>query len=132
MTTRQKIEAIRNVQEYEVEIQDKLETIIKSTSDSLCYSLQQITIGDKVINVEYLRGLSGDLCDVDIPIEWLDDGFDYVAAYRDKAFREREERLKKEAEAKALAKLAAENEEYKTFLRLKKKFESQLSDKPLE
>lgn len=54
MTNRDKIEAIRKVQDIRSEISELLERIIEATSDYHCDCVDDFTIGNKNINVNYL------------------------------------------------------------------------------
>ena len=125
MTIREKIEAIRKVQDIRSEISEFLGRIIKHTSDYHCDCVDDFTIDNKNINVNYLwtcRGEHGH-DDVTIPIEWLDEGFDYRKAYQDCLWKAREAAIKKAAAAEKREKKRKEKEEYENYLKLKKKFE---------
>lgn len=83
MTNREKIEELRKVQDYKEEIADRLETIISNTSDSSCQCVCDFRIDGNEIYVRYQWEQCGDYghsAEI-IPIEWLDEGFDYKAAY---------------------------------------------------
>lgn len=58
-----------------------------------------------------------------IPIEWLDEGFDYRKAYQDYLWKARVAAIKKAAAAEKREKKRKEKEEYENYLKLKKKFE---------
>lgn len=134
MTIKEKIEAVQKVQDYEVEITELLEKIIKDTYDYHCDGINNFTIQDNNIYVNYCWTCRGDYGhdDVYIPIEWLDEGFDYKAAYKEKLrlaelARKREEekeRRRIEKERKKQAKLK-EKKEYEKYLELKKKYEGE-------
>ena len=121
----EKLEAIRKVQGYTVDIKEKLKEVIKDTYDYHCTDIEDFTVGRKAIAVTYhyvCRGY-GDVDYVDIPVEWLAEGFDYKAAYEEEK-RKTEERKKQEAieeQKKAEAKKA--RDEKKLYLKLKAKYE---------
>ena len=132
MTNREKIVALKKVQHCREEISSLLEQIVHDTYDYHCDGIRDFRIIDDKIFVDYewcCRGEYGrDECS--IPIEWLDEDFDYMAAYKE-AFRQaelaricKEENEKKRLEnlRKAKAKLRKE-QEYKKYLALKKKYE---------
>lgn len=83
MTNREKIEELRRVQDYKEEIEDLLEVIISITFDSSCQRVCSFTIDDNEIHVRYQWKQCGDCghSTETIPIEWLDEGFDYKTAY---------------------------------------------------
>lgn len=83
MTYREKIEELRRVQDYREEIADRLEMIISNTSDDSCQCVCNFTIDDNEIYVRYQWEQCGGYghSTETIPIEWLDEGFDYKAAY---------------------------------------------------
>lgn len=125
MTIQEKLDALKNVQDYEVDVKNKLEEIIKNTYDYHCYLVDDFIVGDEFIDVTYdytCRGY-GDTNYVCIPREWLDDGFDYKAAFKE-GFRKAEETRKKvEQEAAERAEKKRKEEEYKQYLKLKEKYE---------
>ena len=136
MTVQEKLDVLKNVQDYEVEVKNKLEEIIVNTYDYHCYLIEDFIVGSKFIDVTYsytCRGYS-DTDYVCIPREWLDEGFDYEAAYeeeRRKAEEKRkqeeleEQKQKEESEKKAAKKVAKhkEQQEHELYLKLKKKYE---------
>lgn len=127
MTIKEKLDALQNVQNFEVEVKNKLEEIIKRTYDSHCYLVDDFIVGDKYIEVTYsytCRGY-GDTDYATIPREWLEDDFDYKAAYEEMMRKAEEQRKKEEAEEKKRAEAKRKKEEYKQYLKLKKKFENQ-------
>jgi len=125
MTIREKVEAVRNVQNYQVEIEERLKQIIHDTCEDYISGIDNIVIEDNSITVFYHWSCRGETSHdtTVIPIEWLDDGFDYKSAYQEKV-RLAQEKAKKEAEAekKREEKRKAEKE-YKQYLELKKKYE---------
>ena len=126
MTIQEKLDAIKSVEDYEVEISNKLEKIIKDTYDSHITCVDDFSVGDEYIEVTYdytCRGY-GDTDYISIPRNWLDDGFDYKAVYEElkKKREEEQKRIALEEKKKAEAKKA--KEEYKQYLKLKEKYES--------
>lgn len=125
MTIREKIEAVRNVQNYTVEIEELIKQIIHDTCEYHIEGIDDLFIDDNSITVYYHWYFRGETTyDVTlIPIEWLDDGFDYKSAYQEKV-RLAQEKAKKEAEdeRKREEKRKAENE-YNQYLKLKIKYE---------
>lgn len=128
MTVQEKLDALKNVQDYEVEVKNKLEEIIVNTYDYHCYLIEDFIVGSKFIDVTYrytCRGYS-DINYVCIPREWLDNGFDYKTAFEEQ-FRKAEEWKQKEFEKHKLKDLlekkAAEQQEHELYLKLKKKYE---------
>ena len=132
MTIREKLNALKKVQDYQSEIAKLLKEIIRYTTDYHCDGINNFTIEGKCVCVNYswyCRGYS-DNSYVSIPIEWLDEGFDYKGAYQEemrkaqeKAKRNgkrRKERLKPDKEREKKRK---EKEEYKKYLKLKRKYE---------
>ena len=125
MNIKEKLDALQNVQDYEVEVKDKLEEIIKDTYDDHCRSVEDIVINDTAIEVTYMyycRGES-DTDYVTIPREWLDDGFDYKTAYEEVLRNAEELRKKAELEEKKREEKRKAEEEYQQFLKLKQKYE---------
>lgn len=132
MTIQEKLDALKNVQDYEVEVKNKLNEIIKRTYDDHCYLVDDFIVGDEFIDVTYSYSCRG-CCDTDyatIPRKWLDDGFDYKTAFeeeRRKAEEKRkqeeleEQKRKEEAEKKAAK--HKEQQEHELYLKLKKKYE---------
>ena len=126
MTMQDKLEAVKNIQDYQVEISYRLEEIIRNTYDYKCRSIEDFNVKGKIINVIYTyvcRGEGGAeyVC---IPREWLDDGFDYKAAFKEEMREIEEERKKAEQEDAERAKKKCEEEEYKKYLELKEKYEN--------
>ena len=127
MTVKKKLDAIMHVQDYEVEISNKLKKIIKDTYDSYITCVNDFSVEDEYIEVTYDY--------VSIPRKWLNEGFDYEAAYKEMKRREREveqKTLEAERKRKAAAKKATEarkaKKEYETYLKLKRKYESKQSE----
>lgn len=132
MTNKEKIRALKKVQAHHKEISNLLVQIIQDTYDYHCKSLLDFNIGDDNIYVYYKYICRGEYGhdEVFIPIEWLDEGFDYKAAYKEKCRQaelarireEKKEKKRLESLRKARAKLEKELE-YKKYLALKKKYE---------
>ena len=120
MNIKEKLDALQNVQDYEVEVKDKLEEIIKDTYDDHCHSVEDIVINDTAIEVTYMyycRGES-DTDYVTIPREWLDDGFDYKTAYEEVLRNAEELRKKAELEEKyEVVESLNSTDEYCVFLK---------------
>ena len=132
MNMLEKIEAVRKVQDYEVEIENKLEEIIKETYDSKCYSIDEWSIEDGHIATCYWYSCRGesDRDNVNIPIEWLAEGFDYKTAYEEMKRKAEERRKQEEAEEKRLeeqrkkaAEAAKARKEQELYFKLKAKYE---------
>lgn len=114
-------------------IKEVAEKIISTTIDCYMEYVNHIDVQehDVVVNYEYkCKGEWGSE-DVIIPIEWFDEGFDYVKAYeeilrKEEANRKRAEkaRLKRAAEKRKQAKELKEKKEYDKYLKLKEKYES--------
>ena len=97
MTMQDKIEAIKQVQDYEDDIKDKLEIVIRHTYDPDCNEVIGFTVDDGTVNARYICRFYDDLvfsCEK-IPAEWLSEDFDYEAAYREMKRKEAEEAEKK-------------------------------------
>lgn len=141
MTIREKLSEIKSVQGYKDEIKEILEKIIYDTYDCHIDDVQDFRVGDTDIEVDYrytCRGEHGGE-GVDIPIEWLDEGFDYREAHRKmlreaerrerRAEAQRKYRAKKTKEKRKQLKKKTEEREYKTYLRLKEKFDKNQGEK---
>lgn len=132
MTNKEKICALKKVQAHRKEISNLLVQIIQDTYDYHCQSLLDFSIGDDSIYVYYEYNCRGEYGhdEVFIPIEWLDEGFDYKAAYKEKLRQaelarireEKKEKKRLERLRKARAKLEKERD-YEKYLALKKKYE---------
>lgn len=135
MTNKEKLVALKKVQGFYEEINNLLDKIITNTYDHTCDRILDFNVGDDSIFVFYewcCRGEYG-RGEVSIPIEWLDEGFDYKEAYKEmrrqevlaakREFEKERERLEKLRKAKAKQR---EKQEYKKYLELKKKYESKV------
>lgn len=87
MTMLEKIAELRKVKDFQGELIDRLEIIIRGTSDLDCQTVCGIEIiGDEIL-AKYLWNWSEEHIGYSserIPIKWLEDGFDYKAAYERK------------------------------------------------
>ena len=89
MTNTEKLEELKKVQNYKDEIAELLVTIISNTSDKYCCKVFNFTINDNSIDVIYSQESSDEYCSEDtsyinhvkIPIEWLNEEFDYKSIY---------------------------------------------------
>ena len=81
---REKIEAVRQVQDYENDIKDKLEIIIRHTYDPDIDEVIEFTVDGGILDVRYIYNFDCNLgrTRVDIPIAWLSEDFDYKSAYK--------------------------------------------------
>jgi hypothetical protein len=124
------LEKVEPMFDYLADVADE---IVTSTFDGYCYSVDDLIVRDKAVEVVYeyyCRGEYGHESVV-VPIEWFDEGFDYEAAYREMKRKEAEEEKKiaaAEKKRKAAAKKAAAarkaKKEYETYLKLKQKYEA--------
>ena len=125
MTMLEKLAAIQKVQGYTVDIKAKLKEVIKNTYDYHCTDIEDFTVGCKAIDVTYryvCRGY-GDVDYVDIPVKWLDEGFDYKAAYEEEKRKSEEQRKLAALEEQKKAEAKKERDEKKLYLKLKAKYE---------
>lgn len=132
MTMLEKVEAFKRVQDYTVDIKNRLEEIVKSTYDFRCSAVNDFNVKGNFIMVYYDRYCRGESCSewVKIPVEWLAEGFDYEAAYKrelekTEIRRKREEAAEKrwrEAAKKAAA-LEKEKRERELYFKLREKYE---------
>lgn len=132
MTIQEKLDALKNVQDYEAEVKSKLEEVIVNTYDYHCCSIEDFTVGSRLIGVTYRYTCRGcnDTDYVCIPREWLDDGFDYKAAFEEECRKAEEKRKqeeleeqKRKEEAEKKAAKHKEQQEHELYLKLKKKYE---------
>ena len=87
MTMLEKIEELKKVQGFQDELIDRLEIIIRGTSDPDCQTVCGIEIiGDEILAKYLWNWCEGHVgySSERIPIKWLEDGFDYKAAYERK------------------------------------------------
>lgn len=135
MTNKEKLVALKKVQGYHEEISDLLVEIITNTYDYTCDRILDLNICADSIFVFYEWRSRGEYGreDISIPIEWLNEGFDYEKAYKEMLRQEELARIREEEkEKKRLKKLRKANakqreeQEYKKYLELKKKYESKV------
>ena len=114
LTIIQKVEAIKEVEQYRDDLKSRLSEII-SDLFSLRARVDDFRFVGNEIDCDfiyYARGAAED--SFNIPIEWLKEGFDYMEAYK-KLLEEDSKKLKQEVE----------QAEYNQYLKLKSKFENQ-------
>jgi hypothetical protein len=133
MTNREMLSAIKNVEPLIEHIESVVFDIIKDTFDYHIRYVEDISVLDTYVVVYYENSYRGvyEHNGVKIPIEWFDEGFDYVKAYteflrKEEAKRKRAEkaRLKRAAETRKRTKELKAKKEYETYLKLKKKYEN--------
>lgn len=133
MTNREMLIVIKNAAPALEHIKEVAEKIISRTYDIHIVYANYIDVKEDDVVVGYSYSCRGDYGneEVIIPIEWFDEGFDYVKAHeeilrKEEANRKRAEkaRLKRAAEKRKKAKELKEKKEYKTYLKLKEKYES--------
>lgn len=136
MRNREMLEEIKRVEPIRSKMRELADKIVAGTFDySLECTTDLIVLEDKV-EVHYdccCRGEWGHDV-VHVPIEWFDEGFDYKAAYTDmlkkqEAAKKLAEaaRKRKEEAAKKRAKAKKAEKEFKTYLKLKEKYEAKES-----
>ena len=123
---------LKRVEPMEAKLKEIADIIVADTFDyHLECTTDLIVLEDKVeVHYDYCcRGEWGREV-VHVPIEWFDEGFDYKAAYKDilkkrEAAKKKEEaaRKRKEKAAKKKAEARKAEKEYKTYLKLKKRYE---------
>lgn len=138
MTMLEKIKKVKESQAYTEDIETRLADIIRAVFDPHCNFVEEFTILDKKIVVGYVYSYY-DVSDTDtvtVPIEWLADGFDYVAAFKTKQKKEAEVKAKREAAKQAelekeKLKLKEEEERHRKeeaeralYIKLKEKFDA--------
>lgn len=138
MTNREMLMVIKNAAsslEHIKEVAAKIisNTYITNTCDHHINHVNYIDVKehDVVVDYEYKCRYGWGNDEVTIPIEWFDEGFDYVKAYEEMLCKKEENRKraekarrKREAAKKKRAKALKEKKEYETFLKLKKKYEA--------
>ena len=133
MTNREMIMVIKNFESSLEHIKDVAEEIISKTYDRCIFNVDSIDVTEYDIIVEYSYTHGDELRneDVIIPIEWFNEEFDYVKAYKELLRKAKEEkrkakevRKKYEAEKINRAKELKEEKEYVTYLKLKAKYYS--------
>jgi len=126
------IRKIEEVQPFVGEINKRLQQMISGTFDYDCDGIDGFWLDNDIVSCRYQYSWCNETNwdHVAIPVQWLEDGFDYAAAYAEMKRIKEEERLAAEAEEKKrkeAAEKAAEasraSEEYETYLKLKEKYE---------
>ena len=112
----------------DAELKKELEPIIKDTYDYCCDGIEDYWFSDdgKTIECHYSYRCRGeydtDYCN--IPVRWLEEGYDYKAEFEEMRKKAEEERKRREEEEKKKAQERQEKAEYETYLKLKEKFET--------
>ena len=132
MRNREMLEEIKRVEPIRSKMRELADKIVADTFDYFLECTTDLIVLEDKVEVHYdycCRGEWGREI-VYVPIEWFDDGFDYKAAYQDmlkkqEAAKRRAEaaRKKKEEAAKKKAEARKAEKEYKTYLKLKKRYE---------
>ena len=113
--------------DLDAELKEELEPIIKDTYDYHCDGVENYWFSDngKTIECHYSYRCCGesdtDYCN--IPVRWLEDGYDYKAEFEEMRRKSEEERKRREEEEKKKAQERKEKAEYETYLKLKEKYE---------
>jgi hypothetical protein len=133
MTNREMLMVIKDVTPLLKHIEEVAEKIISKTCDSNIEGVNYIVVTetDVLVGYEYTCRGEWNRDEIEIPIEWFDEGFDYVKEYekilrKEEANRKRAEkaRLKRAAEKRKKAKELKAKKEYNTYLKLKNKYEN--------
>lgn len=132
MKNRKMLAELKKVRPMFDKLIDVAHEIVESTFDCYCWSIDNLIVGEKTVEVVYEYHCHGEYGheSVFVPIEWFDEGFDYKSAYEEMKRKEHEEeqkRIEAERKRKAKAKKAAverkAKKEYETYLKLKKRYE---------
>ena len=104
--------------------------IIDETYDDFIVGVNSIDFDDEArtklwVNYEYRCRGWYDNADCYFPVKWLEEGFDYKAAYADLIEKKRKEQENAEKLAKEQEEKAKEKKERAEYERLKKKFEGE-------
>ena len=135
MTNREMLMKIKDATPSLKHIEEVAEKIISKTYDSRIEGVNYIVVTetDVLVGYDYICRGEWNRDEIEIPIEWFDEGFDYVKAYEKilrkvEANRKRAEkaRLKYAAKKKKQAKELKEKKDYKTYLKLKKKYGAEI------
>lgn len=120
----EKVEVMRMYQNHRNDVCEKLREVIANTHNYRCDSIDTFWIGVKDISVTYGWYCRGNftLDTIDIPIAWLDDGFDYKSAYAEGESKKLLEDIARAKKAKAAAKARKESKERRMYLKLKRKY----------
>ena len=123
----EKIKTITDAKKIIDDFYNQIAVIIEKTADSHIDYVEDANIENQDIEVNYIYHCRGE-SDHDyttIPVEWLEDGFDYVADYKRRIKEAAEKRKLEEAREKE----AKEKAEYE---KLKRKFEGTLTEEELK
>lgn len=133
MTNKEMLMVIKDAAPSLEHIKEIAEKIISKTCDSHINHVNYIDVKEYDVIVGYEWACRGEWCneEVIIPIEWFDEGFDYVKEYeknirKEEANRKCAEkaRLKHATEKRKQVKELKKKKEYNTYLKLKEKYES--------
>ena len=114
LTIIQKVEAIKAVEQYRDDLKSRLSEIL-SDLFSLRARVDDFRFVGNEIACDFIHLARCVVEDsFNIPIEWLEEGFDYMEAYK-KLLEEDSKKIKQEVE----------QAEYNQYLKLKSKFENQ-------
>jgi len=122
----EKLAKLREFLDLDTELKEELEPIIKDTYDYQCDGIEDYWFSDdgKTIECRYSYRCCGesdtDWCN--IPVRWLEDGYDYKAEFEEMRRKSEEERKRREEEEKKKAQDRKEKAEYETYLKLKEKY----------
>lgn len=133
MKNREMLMELKRVEPMLDKLRDVAFEIVKIVFDDRCIGIDDLTVGDKTVEVRYEYNCHGEYehdC-VHVPLEWFDEGFDCDAACREMRRKELEAEQKKlEAEqkrkdaAKRRAAVKRASRELETYLKLKQKYEA--------
>jgi predicted ribosome quality control (RQC) complex YloA/Tae2 family protein len=133
MTNREMLNILKDIETFDVHIKTVIYKIIEDTFDPHICNVDEYEISDDKVIVQYeyyYRGY-GAYDVVHIPIDWFNEGFNYVLAYEEQQQKIKKEQEKKEAkrkkraaEKRKKAKELKEKKEYNTYLKLKEKYEN--------
>ncbi len=124
---KEKLAKLSEFLDLDTELKEELKPIIKDTYDECCWGIEDYWFSDdkKTIECYYsyrCRGESDtDYCN--IPVRWLEDGYDYKAEFEKMRRKSEEERKRREEEEKKKVQERKEKAEYETYLKLKEKYE---------
>lgn len=123
----EKIAKLSEFLDLDTELKEELEPIIKDTYNYHCDGVEGYEFKDdgKTIGCHYSYRCRGeyepDYCD--IPIRWLEEGYDYKSDFEEMLRKSEEERKRREEEEKKKEHERKEKTEYETYLKLKRKYE---------
>lgn len=132
MTNREMLMELKKVEPMYDKLIVIAHKIVVNTFDYFCYNIDDLIVEDKTVKVMYEYSCRGEYGheSVLVPLEWFDEGFNYVAAYKEMKCKECEEerkRIEAERKHKAAVKKATAarkaKKEYETYLKLKQKYE---------